>query len=109
MDDPKVLQLVLDTKTPLELCITSNVQCKNQPSYQAHPIKKLYDMGALITMNTDNMVLSDVTLDSEYAIAEQICGFTRQDLITMNQTSILASFLPQEVKKDYFLKMEAFR
>ncbi|MEA4987508.1 MAG: adenosine deaminase [Anaerovorax sp.] len=109
IDDANVLRLVLETKTPLEICITSNIQCKNQPSYEAHPIKSLYEMGAAVTMNTDNMVLSNVTLDSEYAIAQKVYGFTRLDLITLNENSIRASFLSEEEKADYLNKMKSYR
>lgn len=109
IDDENVLRLVLETKTPLEICITSNIQCKNQPSYEAHPIKSLYEMGAAVTMNTDNMVLSNVTLDSEYAIAQKVYGFTKLDLITLNENSIRASFLSEAEKVDYLNKMKSYR
>lgn len=101
VDDPEILQLVLDTQIPLEICITSNIQCKNQPSYEAHPLKKLYDLGAKVTMNTDNMVLSNVTLDSEYEIAGRVFGFQRRDFIQLNRNSAEAAFLPPEEKQRY--------
>ncbi|MEA5017965.1 MAG: adenosine deaminase [Erysipelotrichaceae bacterium] len=102
-DDMKVVQRVIDEKITLEVCITSNIQCKTQPSYKEHPIKKLYDMGVRVTLNTDNMILSNVTLDSEYEIAMRELGFTYNDLIKMNIYSIEASFMP-EADKPYFIE-----
>ena len=48
-----VMQEVIDKKVALEICLTSNIQCKTEPSYQLHPAKKLLDAGALVTLNTD--------------------------------------------------------
>jgi adenosine deaminase len=107
-DDPQVVQRVIDENITLEVCITSNIQCKTQPSYAEHPIKKLYDMGVRVTLNTDNMILSNVTLDSEYEIAMKELGFTYNDLIQMNIYSIEASFMPNEDKIEYIDKLKSY-
>lgn len=107
-DDMKVVQRVIDEKITLEVCITSNIQCKTQPSYKEHPIKKLYDMGVRVTLNTDNMILSNVTLDSEYEIAMRELGFTYNDLIKMNIYSIEASFMPEADKPYYIEKLKSY-
>lgn len=49
-------------------------------SYIEHPLRRLYDAGAAVTMNTDNMVLSDVTLEEEYLRASRVFGFTAKHL-----------------------------
>ncbi|MEA5027004.1 MAG: adenosine deaminase [Erysipelotrichaceae bacterium] len=107
-DDPKVTQRVIDEGITLEVCITSNIQCKTQPSYREHPIKKLYDMGVKVTMNTDNMILSNVTLDSEYEIAMRELGFTYNDLIRMNINSINAAFMSKADKQIYIDKLNSY-
>ena len=82
-------------KLGLVICI----QCKSEPSYAEHPAKKLYDAGVKVTLNTDNTVLSAVTLDDEYDHAINDCGFTYNDLIKMNINSVNASFATPEEKK----------
>lgn len=82
----------------LEICPTSNVQCETQPSYAAHPLKRLIDMGVSCTINTDNMILSDIDLESEYDHCLSEMGFTKQDLIRCNINSVRASFMPEEEK-----------
>ncbi|MDD2591656.1 MAG: adenosine deaminase [Erysipelotrichaceae bacterium] len=107
-DDPKVVQRVIDENITLEVCITSNIQCKTQPSYKEHPIKKLYDMGVRVTLNTDNMILSNVTLDYEYEKAMSELGFTYNDLIQMNIYAVEASFMPEEDKPKYIEQLKSY-
>lgn len=107
-DDPAVTQRVIDNDIALEICLTSNIQCKTQPSFKEHPAKKLLDMGARVTLNTDNMILSNTTLDKEYEIAMKETGFTYNDLIQCNINSIKASFMPEADKAAYIEKLESY-
>ncbi|HPW53863.1 MAG TPA: adenosine deaminase [Erysipelotrichaceae bacterium] len=104
----EVLQKVIDTKTTLEICLTSNVQCKTQPSYQEHPAKRLLDAGVKVTLNTDNMILGNLTLLEEYDKALSEAGFTYNDLITCNINSIEAAFMPEEDKPPYIAELKKY-
>ena len=77
----------------LEVCPTSNIQCSTRPSYEEHPLKKLMDMGVSCTINTDNMILSDIDLDKEYDRCIGQMGLTVQDIIRCNINSVRASFM----------------
>ena len=83
----------------LEICPTSNIQCKTQPSYEAHPAKNLMEMGLGVCINTDNATLAGVTLADEYRHCLDEMGFTYEDLLAMNRCAIRASFAPMEVKE----------
>ncbi len=82
----------------LEVCPTSNIQCSTRPSYEAHPLKKLMDMGLNCTINTDNMILSDIDLDKEYDRCIEHMGITVRDIIRCNINSVRASFMAPEKK-----------
>ena len=82
----------------LEVCPTSNIQCSTRPSYEAHPLKRLIDMGVSCTINTDNMILSDIDLDKEYDRCIGSMGLTIQDVIRCNINSVRASFMAPEKK-----------
>ncbi len=97
--DPEVKQLVIERKIPLEICITSNLQCHVQPSYQEHAILELFHSGAKVTINTDNMTLSRVSLDSEIQHALEEMGFKEEDIRIMTQNAIQAAFLSEEEKQ----------
>ena len=82
----------------LEICPTSNIQCSTRPSYEKHPLKKLMDMGMSCTINTDNMILSDIDLDKEYDRCIEYIGLTVRDIIRCNINSVRASFMAPEKK-----------
>ncbi len=106
--DPKVLKKVIETETALEICLTSNIQCKTEPSYQQHPAKQMMDLGAIVTLNTDNMVLANITIEDEYDHAINECGFTYNDLVQCNINSIKYSFMPEEDKQAYIDELNKY-
>ena len=65
---------------------------------QEHPLKKLIDMGVSCTINTDNMILSDIDLDKEYDRCIEHMGLTLRDIIRCNINSVRASFMAPEKK-----------
>ena len=87
-DDKELIKKCIEDNVTLEICPTSNIQCQSQPSYAEHPAKKLLDMGVRVTINTDNMVLSDIDLDKEYDHCLNDMGFEYNDLIKMNKMCI---------------------
>ena len=93
----------------LEICPTSNVQCQSQLGYAQHPAKQLFDMGLRVTINTDNMILSGIDLDTEYDHCLQEMGFSRADLLQMLAYSAEAAFLPQSEKAELLARIRACR
>ena len=60
---------IRDRRIPLEMCPTSNVQTGAAPSVALHPIRLLRQLSFRVTVNTDNRLMSQVTLSSEFAPA----------------------------------------
>lgn len=106
-DDPALCRRAAAEGVTLEICPTSNIQCRTQPSYAAHPAKRLLDMGIPVTINTDNMVLAGVSLEDEYDHCLREMGFTPRDLIRMNENAVRASFMPEEEKASLLARLRA--
>ena len=106
--DKEVMQKVIDTNTTLEVCLTSNVQCRTEDSYESHPAKKLLDAGVKVTLNTDNMSISQIDLDYEYDRAIEQVGFTYNDLVQMQINAIASAFMPEEEKSAYIEKLKTY-
>lgn len=87
------------TQLPLELCATSNIHCQVVSSIRKHPIRKLYDYGINVTINTDNMTISNTTLDKEYDVLRTQLGFQDIDFININRNALLVSFLEDDEKQ----------
>jgi len=86
LNDPSVLELIIEKQIIIEACPTSNVHTGILESVDQHPISKWIDHGVLVTICTDNTLLSDVDGPEEYSRVRTIPGMTEEKL----QLSILA-------------------
>jgi len=77
---------VRDRRIPLEMCPTSNVQTGAAPSIAQHPIRLLRQLSFRVTVNTDNRLMSQVTLSSEFhrLAAEFGYGWSDIEWLTVN-------------------------
>ncbi len=107
-DDKRLVEKLVKDGVTLEICPTSNIQCQSQPSYEKHPAKQLFDMGVRVTVNTDNMILSDINLDKEYDHCLNDMGFEYNDLIEMNINSVNAAFMAEEKKQTIIEKLKKY-
>ncbi|MBR0138040.1 MAG: adenosine deaminase, partial [Erysipelotrichaceae bacterium] len=106
--DKAVMNKVIAAGTPIEVCLTSNFQCRTEDSYESHPGKKLLDAGVKVTLNTDNMSISQIDLEYEYDKALELVGFTYNDLIQMQINAIEGAFMPEEEKQPYIDKLRTY-
>lgn len=87
----------------LEVCPTSNVQTNISNSYKELPIKKIYDKGVVISINTDNRTVSNTNLYKEYINIVNNLDFNVDDIIKMNKDALKHAFL-EETEKQELLK-----
>ena len=55
IEDKETLDMINKNNITLEVCPTSNIQTDIFENYHDHPIRKLYDMNILVTINVDNI------------------------------------------------------
>ncbi|MBW9212206.1 MULTISPECIES: adenosine deaminase [Terrabacteria group] len=106
IDNLKLCQTTKEKHILLEICPTSNVQCQTVPSYQKHPVKKLYDLGVPVSINTDNMTLAGVTLEDEYRHCINEMGFRKKDIIQMNLYAIQSAFISDYEKQEIIQELK---
>jgi adenosine deaminase len=77
---------IRDRRIPLEMCPTSNVQTGAAPSIALHPIRILRQLSFRVTVNTDNRLMSQVTLSSEFhrLVTEFGYGWSDVEWLTTN-------------------------
>ncbi|MCK4353285.1 adenosine deaminase [candidate division WOR-3 bacterium] len=98
--DPKLVEYLSVNKIPLEICITSNIKTKVYSSYKAHPIKKLYEAGIPITINSDDPAFFDTNLNNEYNILQNL-GFSNNEIIELVENGFRYAFLPEATINSY--------
>ena len=92
ISDEKVVDELVDKGIVLEVSLTSNYYSRCVNSIEEHPIRKLWDKGVMININTDDPFLMGITLDSEYEKIRKYFGFSERELILSNLYSARASF-----------------
>jgi aminodeoxyfutalosine deaminase len=100
VDDPELVRYLADNRIPVEVCITSNVLTDCCAEVKQHPVRRLFDAGVLVTLNTDDPDMFHTTLTHEYQIAQQVFGFSEAELRELAKNSFRASFLPEDRKRE---------
>ena len=88
----------------LETCPTSNIATKIYENYENHPVKKLHELGAKVTVNSDDPPFFNATIQGEYEAMSNI-GFTDDALISMTRNAIEYSFLDEQKKREVLAKL----
>ena len=73
--------------------MTSNYHTKVVPSIAEHPIRRLFDAGVRVTVNSDNMTCSRTSLRKEIGVIKQAFGFTDAEIEKMQEYAWEARFL----------------
>ena len=99
IDDPELMDYLLDKQIGLEMNITSNVQTNSVPSFSAHPIGAFLDQGLLATINTDDPVISGIDLAHEYTIAAPAAGLDDKQIQQAQLNAIKIAFISEKEKQ----------
>jgi adenosine deaminase len=98
-EDPDLMQYVKDFRIPIEICLTSNIQTKAAASFEEHPLRRYYDADLVLSLNTDNRLMSGTTVTEEFWRAHRHQEFTWDELVDLSLMAFQAGFLPWEEKQ----------
>lgn len=87
IDDPELIRRLVAEQIPLEVCITSNVCTGATATLDAHPLRRLFDQGVVITLNTDDPGIFNCDLRGEYQLARDRFGFSEAELQQIRQNA----------------------
>ncbi len=104
IDDLRAVELVIERGIVLEVNPWSNYLTNSVHRIEEHPLKRLFDLGVKVTINSDDPELLDTNLNNEYRIAHEILGMSLEEIQACNHTAVESSFLPQETRKHILAK-----
>jgi len=104
IEDWQVIQLIRKRGTTLEVNPWSNYLTNSVRTIEEHPLKKLFDMGLKVTINSDDPEVLETNLNNEYRIAHEILGMSMSNIDACNRYAYEASFIASETKKRIWQK-----
>ena len=90
----RLAAFVRDRRIPLEMCPTSNVHTGAAASIREHPIDLLRRLRYRVTLNTDNRLMSGVTLSSEFAALDEAFGIGLGEMEWLTINALKSAFAP---------------
>ena len=85
---------VRDRRVPLEMCPTSNVHTGAATRLEEHPIDLLRRLRFRVTVNTDNRLMSGITLSSEFATLGRAFDVGLDDMEWLTLNAMKSAFWP---------------
>jgi adenosine deaminase len=85
---------VRDRRVPLEMCPTSNVHTGAAASIEEHPIDLLRRLRFRVTVNTDNRLMSGISMSSEFAALHRTFGIGLDDMEWLTLNAMKSAFWP---------------
>lgn len=100
IEDRRLVGYLAEQGIPLEICPGSNVATGVVPSLEAHPIRRLFDAGVLVTVNSDDPAMFGLTLAGEFEALERVHGFSPYAVLPLLLNAVQASWAPPARKQE---------
>src|SRR6266849_3074638 len=105
--DPELIEELAERQVPIEICVTSNLRTGCCTELAQHPVRRYFDQGLMLTLNSDDPAMFRTSLVEEYALVQEAFGFTDEHLRELARNSFEASFLPPEKKIEFLNLFDA--
>ena len=106
LEDPALIEKIVSEGITLELCPTSNLHTCMFPTMEEYPLRKLMEAGVKVTINTDNMTVSNINLAKEFGKLIAAFNLTDEEIKGFAKNSVAACFASEETKKVLLEKIE---
>lgn len=92
-EDPRLMDYLAEKQVPIEMCPLSNVRTGVIGRIEAHPVRRYFDRGLLVTISTDDPKMFGNSIAEEYRILETIFGFSPAEIRKVMENSVKASWM----------------
>jgi len=105
--DPELIEELAERQVPMEICVTSNLRTGCCASLSEHPVRRFFDAGLMLTINSDDPAMFRTSLVDEYELVQRQFGFSEEHLRELARNSFEAAFLPAEKKIEFLNLFDA--
>lgn len=106
IEDPELVEYLVEHQIPLEICPISNVKTRVVESLKNHPVRTYFKKGLSINISTDDPMMFGNSLAAEYAGLVNELGFSRDDIKSLILNGVRSAWLPDESKKQLIQKFK---
>ena len=99
IEDINAVELIKERGITLEVNPWSNYLTNSVRTIEEHPLKKLFDLGVKVTINSDDPEVLETNLNNEYRIAHEVLGMSMEQIAACNRNAYAASFIPETQKR----------
>ncbi|MCD8325223.1 MAG: adenosine deaminase [Lachnospiraceae bacterium] len=100
IEDPALVEELRQKQVVLECCVISNVQSKSVESIEKHPVRYYMEQGLKVTLNTDNMTISQTSMAREVAFVRKHFGLTAEQEKQLYLNAVDGAFLDETSKEE---------
>ncbi|EPL6456926.1 adenosine deaminase [Providencia sp.] len=100
IEDPALIEYLVQHQIGIESCLTSNIQTSTVASLAQHPLKTFLQHGVLASINTDDPAVQGIELRHEYEVAAPEAGLTPDQIEQAQRNGLTMAFLSDSEKAD---------
>lgn len=108
VDDPRLLDRLVDRHVCLEVCPASNVALGAIDHLADHPLPRLRAAGCAVTLAADDPLLFGAGLTDQYRIARDVFGFDDGELAELARCGIRAAGCPEALRQELLGRVDAW-
>jgi adenosine deaminase len=96
VEDPALVAELAARRVPVTVCPGSNVATGAVASLAASPIRRFFDAGILVSVNTDDPAMFGLSMAGEYAALAESHGFTADEIRRLVLNAVESCWLPAD-------------
>ena len=105
-EDNSLMDYLVQHRIPIEMCPLSNVRTGVVKSYEEHPVRRFFERGVLLSINTDDPKMFGNSLAEEYRLLADRKGFTITEIKQLLLHGLEMSWASREKKQQLMTRFE---
>ncbi|MGJ3404008.1 adenosine deaminase [Glutamicibacter sp. Je.9.36] len=108
LDDPTLVQRLVDEQMPLTVCPLSNIHLRAVDTMADHPLPQMLEKGLKVSVHSDDPAYFGGYMDANFASLMASFNFSTGQLATLARNSFESAFLDEESKQVLLAEVQAW-